>query len=73
MNKPTTERAIAFIAKGAAYLGTVKGYDFYESPTYGDESPLLVITPEGLVMRTDEWEVPSAQDFDPAYLVANQI
>ncbi|UYA99004.1 hypothetical protein P9A54_gp19 [Xanthomonas phage vB_Xar_IVIA-DoCa10] len=52
MNKPTTEKAIAFLAKNPTYFGTVAGVDLYEHPTLGDESPIMAITADGRVKRT---------------------
>lgn len=62
MNKPTTEKALAFIAKKPTLLGTVCGDDYYEHPTMGDEAPLYIITPSGEVRRTEHWELPAADD-----------
>ena len=59
-NKPTTDKARAFLAKNPTLIGRVLGVDLYESPTYGDESPLIAITPDGRVKKTDHWELPSA-------------
>jgi len=62
MNKPTTDKAKAFLAKNPTFLGRVHGVDLYEHPTKGDESPCVAITADGRVKRTDHWEVPSAAD-----------
>lgn len=62
MNKPTTEKAIAFLAKNPTLLGTVHGVDLYEHPELGDESPLVAITADGRLKKTDHWEVPSPAD-----------
>ena len=43
-NKPTTEKAIAFMAQNPTHLGRVHGVDLYEHPTKGDESPIYAIT-----------------------------
>lgn len=59
MNKPTTDKARAFLAKGPTLLGRVHGVDLYEHPTLGDESPLIAITIDGRVKMTEHWEVPS--------------
>ena len=60
MNKATSDKAKAFLAKQPTHIGTVSGYDFYEHPTKGDESPLMVITPDGKVHATYEWELPES-------------
>lgn len=60
MNKPTTDKAKAFLAKNPTFLGRVHGVDLYEHPTIGDESPCVAITADGRVKSTDHWEVPSA-------------
>lgn len=62
MNKPTTDKAKAFLAKNPTHLGRVHGVDLYEHPELGDESPVMAITADGRVKRTDHWEVPSAAD-----------
>ncbi len=61
-NKPTTENAVKFLAKKPTLLGRVNGVDLYEHPELGDESPLMAITPEGKVRRTDHWEVPTSAE-----------
>lgn len=62
MNKPTTEKAINFLAKNPTLIGRVNGVDLYESPTLGDESPLIAITADGRVKRTNHWELPLASE-----------
>jgi hypothetical protein len=58
MNKPVTTKART-LAATATLIGTVNGIPFYESPTMGDESPLLMINEEGKVKRTSFWELPT--------------
>jgi hypothetical protein len=60
MNKPTTEKARAFIAKNPTLIGRVNGVDLYEHPTKGDESQLVAITADGRLRPTDCWELPDA-------------
>lgn len=60
VNKATSDKAKAFLAKQPTFIGTVSGYDFYEHPEMGDESPLLVVTPDGKVHKTYEWELPES-------------
>ena len=67
MNRPQTSRAIAFLAKNPTYIGSVSGFDFYESPVYGDEVTLRAITPRmGKVLVTSHWELPNEEDLDDA-------
>lgn len=62
MNKPTTKAAEAFMSRKPTFIGRVNGIDLYEHPVYGDESPLVAMTAEGLVKRTSNWELPDAMD-----------
>lgn len=62
MNKPTTEKATAFIAKNPTLICTVHGVDLYEHPSFGDESPLYAITKDGRLKRTEYWETPDAME-----------
>lgn len=45
--KTLTDKAKRFLSQQPELMGIVLGYRFYEHPVYGDESPLIVITPEG--------------------------
>lgn len=58
INKPRTEKALALVAT-ATLIGTVNGIPFYESPTMGEDAPLLFINEEGKVKRSDFWELPT--------------
>jgi hypothetical protein len=60
--KMLTEKAKAFLAKNPTAIGTVAGHKFYEHPTLGDESPLIVITPDGNVQVSDFWELPTREE-----------
>lgn len=62
MNKPTTENAVAFLAKNPTFIGRVNGTDLYEHPVYGDEAPLVAITSDGKKRATTDYELPSAAD-----------
>lgn len=62
MNKPTTDKAKAFLAKNPTFLGRVHGVDLYEHPELGDESCIIAITADGRVKRTGLYEVPNADD-----------
>jgi len=68
MNKPTTDKARAFLAKNPTFIGCVNGVDLYEHPTRGDESPLVAVTPSGRVRLTDCWELPDALSAEGVYL-----
>jgi len=62
--------AAKLMSRNPTLMGIVAGYRFYESPTYGDEAPFLMITPEGKLKHTDCFELPEAQDigyYDPGY------
>lgn len=56
-NKPVTEKAKRLV-KIATHVGTVDGVPFYESPTMGDESPLLYISHDGKAKKSLDWELP---------------
>ena len=62
MTKNLSDKAKAFLAKGPYYIGIVAGHTFYEHPTYGDESPLVVIGLDGNVKVSDFWELPSREE-----------
>ena len=55
-----SDKAKAFLDRKPTYIGTVSGYRFYEHPTLGDESPLVMITLEGKVRVSTFWELPDA-------------
>ena len=57
-----SDKAKKFLAKNPTLLGRVMDWNFYEDPIRGDEAPLIAITPEGTVRRTDFWEVPSIDE-----------
>lgn len=62
MQKNLSDKAKAFLASKPYYIGTVAGHTFYEHPTYGDESPLVVIGLDGKVKVSDFWEMPARED-----------
>jgi hypothetical protein len=62
MAKNLSDKARAFLAKGPYYIGTVAGHTFYEHPTYGDESPLVMVTPDGKVKVSAFWDMPSREE-----------
>jgi hypothetical protein len=68
MNKPTTDKARAFLAQNPTFIGRVNGVDLYEHPARGDESPLVAITSTGRVRLTDCWELPDALSEEGRYL-----
>jgi hypothetical protein len=57
-----SDKAKAFMTKHPALIGVVLGFRFYEHPSKGDESPLVMITPEGKVKLSDYWDVPTTED-----------
>ena len=61
MNQPTTDKA-KYVAQRANLVAIINGVPFYEHPELGDEVPLLYITKEGKVKRSDFYEVPEVQD-----------
>ncbi|MGL5078786.1 MAG: hypothetical protein ACRDBG_23560 [Waterburya sp.] len=49
--------------QGPELVGEVAGYRFYEHPIRGDEAPLVMITPDGrMVKRTDFWDLPTTEE-----------
>ena len=60
MNKPTTDKARAFLTQNPTFIGRVNGVDLYDHPDFGDEAPLFAITPSGRLKRTDCWELPDS-------------
>lgn len=61
-NKPTTDKAKAFLAKNPTFIGRVHGVDLYEHPALGDKFTLIAITADGRKKNTDHWELPSNDD-----------
>ena len=57
-----SDKAKAFLAKNPERIGAIAGHTFYEHPIYGDESPLMVITPEGKIKRSEFWELPTLEE-----------
>lgn len=62
MQDKLSDKARAFLERKPTLIGRVLGYAFYESPTYGDEAPMLMITPEGKLKHTEFYELPSADE-----------
>lgn len=59
MKTYTTEQTAKFLALNPTLIGTVLGVQFFEHPTYGDESPLLAMNKSGLLVDTGYYELPS--------------
>ena len=59
---PLSANAKAFLANDPTLIGIVAGHYFYEHPTMGDESPLIVITPDGKKRTSDFWELPTVEE-----------
>jgi len=46
-------------------FATVKGFKFYEHPIHGDESPLMMLKPDGELIEFSEWfEVPTPYELE---------
>ena len=60
---PLSDKARAFLAVNPTFIGIVAGHYFYEHPTRGDESPLIMISPNGKKTLSDHWELPSLNEF----------
>ena len=50
------------LINNATVICTIAGHRLYESPTHGDESPLLTIK-DGKAKLTSFWEAPDVEDF----------
>lgn len=59
-----SENARKFKLKNPTLIGCVGGFQFYEHPTYGDEHPLLMITPEGKLKDSGFWDMPQLEDLE---------
>ena len=57
----TTEKARKFLAKNPTKIGSVLDFHFFEHPTNGDESTLVMIMPDGRVKLSDFWELPTME------------
>ena len=57
-----SDKAKTFLATKPYCVGAVAAHKFYEHPTRGDESPLLVIGPDGKLKLSDHWELPSVEE-----------
>ena len=57
--KVLTDNAKAFLALKPALVGMVAGNHFYEHPTLGDESPLVMITHDGRKKLSSFWDLPT--------------
>lgn len=66
-NQAVSDKAKAFLAKNPTLIGRVNGTDFYEHPTLGDESPLIMVMPSGELRRSEHWELPSADEYREGY------
>ena len=52
-----SDNARRFLDKNPTQLARFGGYRLYEHPTLGDESPLIMITPAGLCLRTPFYDL----------------
>jgi hypothetical protein len=62
MQDNLSDKARAFLAKNPTLIGRVLDHSFYEDPQHGDEAPMIMITPEGKLKRTEFWDLPSAEE-----------
>ena len=53
----------AWLQRHATVIGTAGGCIYYEHPTLGDESPLIIVKNDQVVM-SDEWELPEGPSTD---------
>lgn len=59
-----SEKAQNFLSMNPLHVCTVAGIKFYESPTMGEDSPLLYINKYGKIKRSDFWEAPTFEDLE---------
>ena len=53
------------MASNPHLFATVKGFKFYEHPLYGDESPLMMMKPDGELIEFSDWfEVPTPYELE---------
>lgn len=57
-----TENAKKFLAQKPLLIGVVLGYEFYEHPGLGDETDLKVLTPDGRLVSSGYYDLPSTQE-----------
>lgn len=57
-----SEKAVAFLAKNPAFLGSVAGVRFYECPSCGDEVPMRAIDRFGKLRKTFWYDLPDASE-----------
>lgn len=58
-----TPAAQAFLAKRPTLIVEYAGDRLYESPTYGDEVPLIAILRDGRKLRTTFYDKPSLSEW----------
>ncbi len=59
MRKTLSEEAHRFARLNPTLIGSVLGHYFYEHPVHGDESPLVMIKPNGDLLVSDWYELPT--------------
>lgn len=53
------------MASNPHLFATVKGFKFYEHPIHGDESPLMMMKPDGELIEFSDWfEVPTPYELE---------
>ena len=53
-----SEKSREFLSRYPTLIGIVAGSYYYEHPTLGDESRLIVISPDGKKSISEFWELP---------------
>tara|TARA_R110002012_G_scaffold63756_3_gene167685 strand:+ start:5046 stop:5234 length:189 start_codon:yes stop_codon:yes gene_type:complete len=53
------------MASNPHLFATVKGYNFYEHPIHGDESPLMMMQPNGELIEFSDWfDIPDPDELE---------
>ena len=62
MTDKTATRVERFLSRQPTHIATVRGYHLYEDPIWGDEAPIQAITPEGRLVDTRFFDVPTTDE-----------
>ena len=70
LDTPFSEKAAAkFWSLKPCKISTIQGHKYYECPLNGDEVPMIVVTPEGVVQYSHHHEIDDQLDcFDSEYI-----
>jgi hypothetical protein len=60
--KNLTDNAKKFLENKPVLIGSVLGYRFYEHPKLGDETDLKVLTPDGRIVSSGYYDLPSKSE-----------